>query len=119
VNTAARHLAVAVEHHCRWARDNGITVPADLLDLVRIVSGGQDVTNEPDDLDLSDDAGMSLAVDYRNAGRLLGGVSARTVRRLVDDGELRSVPVGARRVIPRTELVAYLERWLAEKDDRG
>ena len=40
-----------------------------------------------------------LAVDMREAGRLLG-VSSRTIRRRVEDGSLRAVRIGRRVVIP-------------------
>lgn len=114
----AQHLAVAVERHRRWCRDQGIAVPAEVVELVRIVSGGQEGTNGRADLDLSDDGGVPLAYDYTEAGRLLG-VSGKTVRRLIDDGELRVVRVGPWPRVPRDELVAFLERRLERRPVNG
>ena len=37
-------------------------------------------------------------------------VSARTLERLIRDGEVASVKVGRRRLVPRDALVSYIER---------
>jgi len=112
VNPVAAHLARALEQHRRWARDNGETVPAELGVLLRIVSGGQERTTSLPGSDAADDAGVPIAHDYDEAGRLLK-CSARTIRRLVDAGQLRSITVGSAPRIPRSEL----ERFVADQLD--
>ena len=43
-------------------------------------------------------------------GRMLGGLSRRTVSNLIAAGELTAVPVGATRMVLHESVVAYLER---------
>lgn len=43
-------------------------------------------------------------------GRMLGGLSRRTVSNLIACGELEAIPVGATRMVPHESIVAYLER---------
>lgn len=50
-----------------------------------------------------------LAVDIREAGAMLG-VSAQTVQREIDRGNLRALKIGKQWRIRITELNAYLER---------
>ncbi len=57
---------------------------------------------------LPDDGLVSLAYTYHDAGKLLGDVSERTVRRLVAAGELAVVDVGGQRRIARADLERYL-----------
>ena len=41
------------------------------------------------------------------------GVSRPTFRKLLDNGEVRSFRLGARRLIPRSELEGYISRQMA------
>ena len=113
MNPVAAHLARALEQHRRWARDNGYQVPAELAALLAIVSGGQGRTSPLPGSDASDDAGVPIAYDYDESGRLLK-CSARTIRRLVESGQLRSITVGSAPRIPRSEL----ERFVADQLDQ-
>lgn len=54
-----------------------------------------------------------LVVDIPEAGRRLG-VSVSTVRRLIDQGRLRSVTLCSARRIPISELSEFLARELAD-----
>lgn len=102
--------------HRRWCRDNGYQWPEEFDQLLAIVAGGgQGVTGSDDELDLSEDAGVPLAYDYDETGRLLR-CSERTVRRLVKAGQLRSILVGSSPRIPRSEI----ERFVADQlEDHG
>ncbi len=111
----AAHLHAAVERHRRWCRDNGITVPSSLLTLVDIVTIGQEPSECPSELNLGDDGGVALAVDYQEAGRLLGGSSVSTVYRLVKSGRLRAVTVGTAKRVPRSELERFIRDQLDGK----
>lgn len=51
----------------------------------------------------------TLAVDRIEAGRTLGGVSAKTIDRLISSGKLRAKKIGRRVVIQTSELQRYLE----------
>lgn len=113
MNVVARHLARALEQHRRWCRDQAIPWPAELDQLLSIVSGGQDGTKSLTVGDLPDDAGVPIALTYDEAGRLLE-CSARTIRRLVTEGKLRSITVGAAPRIARTELERFVEDQMAE-----
>ncbi len=86
-----------------------MVVPPGLLTLVAVVTGGQEPSESPADLGPGDDAGVPLAVDYSEAGRLLGGVSVSSIYRLVKAGRLQSVRVGAARRIPRSELQRFVD----------
>ncbi|MDA1002093.1 MAG: helix-turn-helix domain-containing protein [Chloroflexi bacterium] len=54
-----------------------------------------------------------LAYRRDEAARVIG-VSTDTIDRLISRGELRSARVGGARIIPATELEAFLERKLVE-----
>ncbi len=112
----AAHLHAAVERHRRWCRDNGTRVPPGLLALVDIVSGGQEPSSSPPDLHPGEDAGVPLAVDYQEAGRLLGGISVSSVYRMVRDGKLQAIRVGTAKRIPRTELERFVDEQLPRRD---
>lgn len=90
MNLVAAHLVAAVERHRRWCRDNGVPVPPELPTLASIVSGGQESSKSLGALDPGDDGGVTIAVDYAEAGRLIG-VSSSTVYRLVRDGKLHAI----------------------------
>ena len=55
------------------------------------------------------DAGKPLAADKKGAAREIG-VSKRTVERLIANGELKTVRVGRRRLIPTAELIKFLKQ---------
>ncbi len=61
---------------------------------------------------MSDDAGMPLAYDYGQAGRLLG-VSASTITRMVDDGRLRAIAIGRNKRVPLSEIQDFVQEQLA------
>ena len=44
------------------------------------------------------------------AGQLLGGITRKTVKALIDQGELETVPVGAYAMVTRESIYAYIER---------
>ena len=110
MSLVAAHLERAVENWRRWCRDQGIAVPAELFQLVAIVSNGPEHSDLGDSVDLGDDAGVPIAVTYSEAARLLM-VSPSTINRLVRDERLATVAAGRARRIPRTEL----ERFVAEQ----
>jgi excisionase family DNA binding protein len=110
VSTVAAHLHRAIEAHRRWCRDQAIPVPPELDQLLSLVSGGQGLTEPPPVLRSGDDPGMPLALTFDDAGRLLE-VSARTIKRLVDAGKIRSISVGHAPRIPREEI----ERFIADQ----
>lgn len=52
-----------------------------------------------------------ILLGIREAGRELG-IGRNTVYELVNTGRIRSVVVGNRRLVPRSELEAWIEREL-------
>jgi GAF domain-containing protein len=106
------HLKRWLPAHFRWCRENGIAVPADLRALFdQVASGGQGVTRLASDHADTDDGGMHLlALDYRQVALRLGGVSERSVRRLVDGGVLQSVVVAGCPRVRSTDLAAYVQQ---------
>ena len=60
-----------------------------------------------------------LLWNLNETARQLGGISTRTVRRLVAAGELTRVRIGRRVLIPDQSIQAYIERnmYLAHNDD--
>lgn len=119
----AAHLARAIENYERTCRQNGARLPVALRELhdVLTVSGGQERPTLETGPVVSDSDAMSLLHDYDQAARLLG-LSERTVRRLVSEGDLRAVEVGRLRRIHRDDLLEYADslRTLArsQKDTR-
>ena len=55
-----------------------------------------------------------MTISAREAARRLG-VSYELTLRLIGAGELRSIPVGARRVVPVVALHEFIETRLAEQ----
>ena len=53
-----------------------------------------------------------ITMKPREAARRLG-ISYDTVRQLIRDGELRSIPIGGRRFVPVVALDEFVERRLA------
>ena len=79
------------QRHLRLSRQH---VPPGLSDLIAML----DDPSRPE-APLVDAAGVALEpelVNYETAGRLLGGISVRTVERLVEEGRLEKVSVGRR-----------------------
>jgi excisionase family DNA binding protein len=110
--SSRRHLARAVESHRRWCRETGHAFPAQLEEFARFLArNGQERTNLPADSTTVDTPPMApIALTYREAGALLS-VGERTIRRLVDKGELPAITVGGPRTrrIRREDLVAYAD----------
>jgi excisionase family DNA binding protein len=127
----ARHLVIALGRHRRWCREQRVPMPAALDELVEVLgasvrasaqeravvpaaNGGQirpDPANVVAGVDRCgggpDPAPVTpLTVDYATAGARLGR-SARTVRRMVADGQLVPVVVGGRRRIRVADLEAF------------
>lgn len=46
------------------------------------------------------------------AGKRLGNISVRAVYQLISDGELRSIKIGRRRIVPDAECVGLMARKL-------
>ena len=107
---AGAHLRRALVAHRRWCRDAGYPWPDALAALLATISAhsGQERPELHDDAVPLDTAGVPLALNYADAGRLLD-VSERTVRRLVASGELPHVEIGGNRRVLRDDLVEYLE----------
>jgi len=110
------HLAGAISRHFAWARTNGIRPPAQLLDLgemcVHSARRGQAGTTIDGIASLLDAAAMSpppLLVSYAESARLLG-VGERTIKRMVADGALSPVRVGASSRIRRADLDSFVSR---------
>lgn len=57
----------------------------------------------------------ALLLNYAGAAALLS-LSERLVRQLVATGELRSVLIRSRRLVPRSEVEAYVARLVAETE---
>ena len=60
--------------------------------------------------DFLDLLGGALSVPYPKAGEILGCRSAKTIARLVGDGELDSVLIRGKRNVPVDSLFSYYER---------
>lgn len=87
-------------------------MPPDLLLLVRVVTGPQEQSKRDPRLQLPDDEGVPVVVDYSEAARLLS-VSASTVARMVKAGQLRTVTFGAAKRIPRSEIERVVDEQMA------
>ena len=51
-----------------------------------------------------------LLWDLKEAARQLGGISTRTVRRLIDEREITPQKIGRRLMVNRASVIAYLDR---------
>lgn len=102
------HLAAAIAAHQAALRRNGIPVPASVRELAQALAKDGQARPAFDDNGEPGDAGPmeKLAVDYRDAGAMVG-VSDRTVRRLVQRGDLPAVDLAGCRRIRVADLVAY------------
>jgi excisionase family DNA binding protein len=106
------HLAAALAAHAHKCRHNGRPLPPALTALLDgwTATGGQTRPSSPGPRAAGESDAMSaLAVNYRDAGDLLG-VSYRTVRRLVAKEVLPAVDVGGCRRIRTADLLDYVER---------
>lgn len=56
--------------------------------------------------------------DIPSAQQKLGGVSRSTIFLLMRSGELGSVKVGRRRMVPQSQIDAYIRRGLAARPTR-
>ena len=70
-------------------------------------STGPDATFQRHHTDVADADPVSLLLTYEEAGARLGGVSARTVQRLVARGDLPASSIGRRRFIDPDVLAEY------------
>ena len=61
----------------------------------------------------------SLLLTFTAAGQVLGGVSKRTVQRMVSDGELQRARVRGRVFVTRASVMAYVQRQAPPPHNRG
>lgn len=108
---AAAHLRRALEAHGRWCREQALPMPDALLKLTALASGGQERPKSAAVVELPQTAPM--LVDYVTAAERLS-VSARTLRRLVAKGEVRSVQIGSARRIHVDDLDIFTTRLRKE-----
>ncbi len=108
---ARAHLARALAGHRRWCATNGYAWPTD-LERIRVALSGQERTQVDPPADGVDDADVvpTPVLTYAHAAAYLDGVSERTVRRLVEQGELPYIDLGRTRRIHRRDLDDLLER---------
>ncbi|HEV2069473.1 MAG TPA: helix-turn-helix domain-containing protein [Acidimicrobiales bacterium] len=109
--TSRRHLARALEERRHWCRANGAPFPAGLAQLELLAaSNGQERPKQTGADLVAEAAPVAIAFTYEEAGAVLS-VSARTIRRLVEEGRLRAITVGGPRTprIHRSDLEAYAE----------
>ena len=110
----AAHAAAAIRAHRGAMRRGGHPVPGALADLEQALTAaakrGQSRT-VPAVPDVSADAAPmnALTLTYDQAATLLGR-SARTVRRMVDRGDLEAVRVGGRRMVRRADVERLAEQ---------
>lgn len=105
---AVGHLAFALRRYLAYARSVGLAVPDEIHTMERVctsnATGGQGETELGSTVAGINDRPMEpLTVTYTAAAAVLS-VSKRTVARMVADGKLKTVVVGGRPRIPRTEL---------------
>ena len=109
--TVGAHLKKALASHMRWCRDNGIAVPAEVNDLFMMVaSDGLTRPTVGEERTVTHDADVALlTLTYDQAAKRLN-VSARTVRRLVQSGDLRAVDLCSAPRIRVADLATFVER---------
>lgn len=59
-----------------------------------------------------------LVYRFPEAGQILGGISRNSVKSLVRDGELETVPIGHFDMVTRESIVAYIERGKRKASER-
>lgn len=109
------HIAQALSLQAVWCRQNGLMVPTELVvwaEQARLwasaVQSGPEVPNPLTDPDAAR-VSAPLLLSLPSAADELG-VSLSTLKRLVNDGSLRSVLVGGTRRIRRCDLEDYVDR---------
>lgn len=109
-DSVGRHLAHAVRAYIRELRRDGVPVPRALADVAAIAATGGQVRPSLDGAPPAGEPGGvdQLTVDYRAAGDRLG-VSDRTVRRLVEQGDLPAVQVAGCTRIRTSDLQEYVD----------
>lgn len=98
---ARRHVLEALLRHCQALRRDGQLPPASVTGLIDALSA--QVAAIPGQARPGVDGVAGRLLTYRQAARLLG-VSERTVRRRVADGDLVPVRFGRRRFIAANEM---------------
>lgn len=106
---AADHLASVLDGHARWCRSKGYA-PTRM-----VANSGQAQSMNGHGWPTGDSSGPAgdddlVLLTYEQVARRLGGMSERTVRRLVSDGQLRAVNVGAKRRVHRDDLTEFAEQ---------
>jgi excisionase family DNA binding protein len=108
---ARAHLLRALAGYRQDCRRDRVAFPAGLADLIATLAasnGQQRPTFAPIDSD-GDDRPMPLLLEPADAARALS-LSERTLRRLVRDGELAAVKVGAATRFAPEDLEQFVER---------
>lgn len=63
--------------------------------------------------------GLSAGLIRVNEAALWLGISRAGVYRLLNDGQLKSIRIGAARLIPREEMVEFAHRRIEEEGSNG
>lgn len=114
---AAAHLASMLDGHARWCRAKGFAPTRMIANSGHAQPMSGQAWPTLDQQTEGEDDGVVL-LTYDQVGRRLGGTSARTVRRLVGDGRLRAVSVGAARRVHRDDLDEYAQSLRVLVDPR-
>jgi len=109
--SVAGHVAVALRLYVDRARV--WRMPEDVLrrlseDFAAVANHGQHRTPDALEAWAAQAQTQPLLVDYTEAGRLLGGVSSRTVSRLVASGDLPAVKVGGSAMVRYADVEGYV-----------
>jgi excisionase family DNA binding protein len=119
------HLHRALAAHAAWCRTNQVTRPPGICRLEALLrdTGGHGVTTVATHPGVGDAAGHVhdeplLCVSLDAAGARLG-VSGRTVRRLVDAGELPAVRIGGSPRVRLDDLSAYVAGLVPAEPSAG
>jgi len=107
--TIAAYVAIALQNLVDELIRKELPVPAQVRELTTLFRAWAQPGSAAADLPCIDSERPRL-VAYGEVGRLLGGVSAKTVSRLVHSGQLRSVYVGDLPRVHVDDLDAYLDR---------
>lgn len=111
----AGHLAVAVELYRRELRRAKNWAGPDQLDTFgKALQSHARERLQPTTVAelaglLEDDGMVPLLIPKKEAARILGGVSLRSVDRLIDAGTLPAVTVGGRVLVRRSDLEAFVD----------
>lgn len=104
----AGHLAHALRRYSKYARSVAIAVPPELHQIESMATlsatGSQAAPQHDSDIrGRHDQTVEAMAVTYSGAAQALS-VSKRSITRMIQRGELRTVTVGTSKRIPITEL---------------